>query len=110
MSKYTLEQITTWKENRKLKAVEVLKRLPKEALNNSSVVGRWVWLYFEEKPIQAILDEIKALGFKWNRDRGVWQHPCGEWSGSSPADPRLKYIEVKGEDLLSGSQSSTDDL
>jgi len=59
----------------------------------AEVVGKWVWLDVSptRKPNLATL--LWALGFHWNRRRGVWQHPCGSFNplGSHPTDPRAKY-------------------
>jgi len=59
----------------------------------AEVVGKWVWLDVSpsRKPNLAAL--LWALGFHWNRRRGVWQHPCGSFDplGSHPTDPRAKY-------------------
>lgn len=59
----------------------------------AEVVGKWVWLDVSpaRKPKLAAL--LWALGFHWNRRRGVWQHPCGSFDpiGSHPTDPRAKY-------------------
>jgi len=61
------------------------------------VVGHWVWVEFQAKPNRDTLNRLNGgkgdswTGFHWNRERGVWQHPCGHFSRHAPYDPRLKY-------------------
>jgi len=52
------------------------------------VVGKWVWIQFEQKQPRTVTAELAQLGFHWNRRRQVWQHPCGEFRTSTPRDPR----------------------
>ncbi len=44
---------------------------------SGSVVGKWVWLFFEEKPEEAIRKLLKDFGFRWSSRRGGWAHNCG---------------------------------
>jgi hypothetical protein len=82
--------------NRKLATEAVLNylrtRLPRQ-YEIAEVVGKWIWLDVSpsRKPNLAAL--LWALGFHWNKRRGVWQHPCGSFDplGVHPADPRAKY-------------------
>ena len=84
-----------WRENRHLSTGQVIERLPDDVKPYAAIVGSWVWLDFPEKPSRAILDAVKPLGFKWNKERKVWQHPCGEFRPFNPRrDPRLKYGQV----------------
>jgi hypothetical protein len=68
----------------------------------AEVVGKWVWLDVSpsRKPNLAAL--LWALGFHWNKRRGVWQHPCGSFDplGSYPTDPRAKYRSYFPADVL----------
>ena len=41
------------------------------------IVGRWVWLVFDDVPAVEIRRRLSQLGFHWNRARQAWQHPCG---------------------------------
>jgi hypothetical protein len=92
--------------NRKLATEAVLNylrtRLPRQ-YEIAEVVGKWVWLDVSpsRKPNLAAL--LWALGFHWNRRRGVWQHPCGSFDplGSHPTDPRTKYRSYFPADFLS---------
>ncbi len=73
-------------------AAEVLPLL--EPFGNKArldVVGCWLWLYMDEKPKPGQMQPITQLGFKWNKDRQCWQHPCGVMRAKSPGDPRDKY-------------------
>jgi precorrin-6B methylase 1 len=44
----------------------------------AEVVGKWVWIQFDEKQPPQITAELSELGFHWNNRRQVWQHPCGQ--------------------------------
>jgi hypothetical protein len=55
------------------------------------VVGRWVWIQFEQKQPRTVTMELAELGFHWNNRRQAWQHPCGEFRTGSWIDPRQKY-------------------
>ena len=50
------------------------------------VVGKWVWIKFESKPIASIRQALKDCGFRWSRRRGQWCHNCG-----LPARPAKHY-------------------
>ena len=90
-----------------LRTEQVIEKLSDEVKPFASVVGVWVWLTFKDKPDQAVLDQIKSLGFKWNRSRKVWQHPAGVFSTKSPTDPRFKYGETPVEELEETAQVNT---
>ena len=83
--------------NRSLSTLEVLARLKVDLPDVhalAEVVGAWVWVSFDAKPSAHVRDTLKALGFRWNRRRECWQHPCGRFSTSSPGNPRFKYGTV----------------
>ena len=44
------------------------------------VVGKWVWIHFEEKPSAEIRQALKDFGFRWSKRRGQWSHNCGHYS------------------------------
>jgi hypothetical protein len=81
-------------DNRKLSTETILDylrtKLPKQ-YEVAEVVGRWIWLEASAKG--GIAATLWLCGFHWNKRRGVWQHPCGEFGsgGSHPTDPRQKY-------------------
>lgn len=90
-------------ENRKLSTETVLNylrtRFPKQ-YEAAEVVGNWIWL---ESPAKGgIAATLWLVGFHWNRRRGVWQHPCGEFGSvtSHPSDPRAKYRSYFPADVL----------
>lgn len=60
----------------------------------ADLVGRWVWVSFDEKPAAAVLAMLKLAGFHWSRERGEWAHNCGHWSGPGKGSPRWKYGSV----------------
>lgn len=69
----------------------------------AELVGRWVWLKFDQKPSKETRDKIKAVGFRWSRRRGKWAHNCGHPTTRSNGDPFWKYGVVPvTDDLVRG--------
>jgi len=62
-----------------------------EILKGLYAVGDWLWLEFDSKPDEDVRNNIKALGFHWNKKRNLWQCSCGVYSRFSDEDPRPKY-------------------
>ena len=58
------------------------------------VVGRWVWVYFSDKPSAEVRDGLKTAGFRWIHKRSGWAHNCGYYSKQGIGDPRFKYGAV----------------
>ena len=82
------------KANRSLPTTKVLSLLHQQmpaTYRLAEVVGKWVWVQFKEQPAAEIRQQLAQIGFHWNRERQAWQHPCGQFSLSSSADPREKY-------------------
>ncbi|HEY3854131.1 MAG TPA: hypothetical protein VGO67_07045 [Verrucomicrobiae bacterium] len=80
--------------NRGLPTERVLKLLQKEAprfWELAEVVGKWVWIRFDDKQPPTITAELSTLGFHWNNRRQVWQHPCGQIMSGVYYDPRRRY-------------------
>ena len=89
------------KRNRTLPTPTVLQRLQAslpDVYRLAEVVGKWVWVSFSEQPAAEIRQQLAQLGFHWNRDRQAWQHPCGQFSLSSPGDPHEKYASYHPAD------------
>ena len=59
--------------------------------NGVEVVGKWVWIAFQDKQPKQITAALAELGFHWNNRRQVWQHPCGMMTDSANYDPRRRY-------------------
>ena len=81
------------KANRELptkQVLDLLQRRLRRAYELAEVVGKWVWITFDEPQDQQTTAELSQLGFHWNSRRKVWQHPCGVFKGE-PVDPRAKY-------------------
>ena len=56
------------------------------------VVGKWVWVFFEDKPEDALRQALKDFGFRWSARRGGWAHNCGHPSRSAAkTSPFEKY-------------------
>jgi len=81
--------------NRALTTDKLLALLRSEAprfYTLAEVVGKWVWIQFEDKQPVTVTAVLSELGFHWNKNRQSWQHPCGLFRDqSAPFDPRRKY-------------------
>ncbi len=80
--------------NRSLPTERLLELLRKETPHFwevAEVVGKWVWIQFEDKQPPQITVVLSQLGFHWNNRRQVWQHPCGQVTDSASYDPRRRY-------------------
>ena len=80
--------------NRKLpveKVLETLRRWMPAQYALAEVVGKWIWIRFEEAPIERVRADLSQLGFHWNNTRKCWQHPCGETLPRGTQEPREKY-------------------
>ena len=73
--------------------VEVI-RFCKEHDLPADVVGRWVWIRFEQKPSEETRALLKAAGFRWIHKRGQWAHNCGYFCHHGHGNPRYKYGEM----------------
>jgi len=81
-------------ENRQLpteRVLELLKRWMPKQWELAEVVGKWIWIRFQEEPVEQVRAELSQLGFHWNNVRKCWQHPCGQFGAGSPKEPREKY-------------------
>jgi hypothetical protein len=78
--------------NRCLPTDKVLQMLQEEAprfYELAEVVGKWVWIQFQEKQPRDVTAILSQLGFHWNNTRQAWQHPCGHFRKEPSAkDPR----------------------
>jgi len=74
---YSPQQKAQWQNNRRLDTSAVIARLDPDVKPHAYIVGSWVWISFSHKPSSDVLNELKGLGFNWNKKRKVWQHPCG---------------------------------
>ena len=82
------------KKNRTLptdKVLNLLKAQLPDVFQIAEVVGKWVWVRFNECPCGTHRQQLAQLGFHWNRTRQAWQHPCGQFRLSSASDPHEKY-------------------
>ena len=73
---------TVANQNRKVKShtiLEVLEFCKTHSLP-ARVVGRWVWVAFDEKPPAEVRKLLKEFGFRWSKRRGQWAHNCGRYS------------------------------
>jgi hypothetical protein len=81
--------------NRRLPTTEVLNLLEREApllFRLAQIVGNWVWIQFPEKQPREITSMLAQIGFHWNKNRQVWQHPCGVFCDqAADYDPRKRY-------------------
>jgi len=74
--------------------VNLIKKEAPELAPLTSRVGGWLWLRFDGVQSPDITARVAQLGFHWNNNRQVWQHPCGRFY-KKPAsyDPRERYGE-----------------
>ena len=83
------------KKNRTLPTAKVLQMLQTaapEAFRLAEVVGKWVWVTFQEQPAAELRQQLAQLGFHWNNTRQTWQHPCGTLiEERADYDPRKRY-------------------
>jgi hypothetical protein len=81
--------------NRSLDTAKLLALLQSDAPmfhEAAEIVGRWVWVEFEDKQPLTVTRALAELGFHWNRLRRVWQHPCGIYRDRRALiDPRYRY-------------------
>jgi DNA repair protein RadC len=82
-----------------LDLLERLKTEMPEIWGQAQVVGKWVWLEFNVPPLEEIRARLKELGFRWNRERRCWQHPCGAFRRHSRGDPRSYYEVTPASEL-----------
>jgi hypothetical protein len=102
--------------NRALPTEKVLALMKDEAqafFESAEVVGRWVWIKFDDKQPQAVTRSLAELGFNWNQKRQTWQHPCGEFPRHRATyDPRKRYgvsypAKFKGQTATKFATSAT---
>ncbi len=81
--------------NRALDTEKLLALLRVEApqlFEIAEIIGKWVWIRFEQKQPDTVTALLSQLGFHWNNKRQSWQHPCGNFRlQSPPVDPRKKF-------------------
>jgi len=94
--------------NRSLTQAQVLEHLKEECgelFDKAIIVGRWVWIEFDEIPDADLRRYLKELGFHFSRRRSAWQHPCGhEVKRRSHDDPRNRYGAVPVSDMEQETQ------
>ena len=98
------------KQNRTLPTPKVLNLLHTQlpaAYRLAEVVGKWVWVTFKEQPAAEVRQQLAQFGFHWNRERQAWQHPCGQFSLGSQADPREKYSSYQPARIRRNKQPQT---
>jgi hypothetical protein len=70
----------------------VMRRGSPRFFELAEVVGRWVWVQFEQQPPVEARRQLAQLGFHWNHTRQAWQHPCGVHRDRRVRfDPRRKF-------------------
>jgi hypothetical protein len=73
------------------RVLELLRTETPKFFGLAEVVGKWVWVQFADKQPREVTGALSQLGFHWNNKRQAWQHPCGQFTTGSTADPRTKY-------------------
>lgn len=78
----------SWSADR---VIEELRRVTQGAYTRAGVIGRWVWVHFQEAPAPEVRAALSQVGFHWSARRQCWQHPCGCFGAGSGGDPASKY-------------------
>ena len=79
-------------ENAKqIEVIQAVRNFKPELIRACYAVGLWIWAEFRQKLSQEELSFLKEIGFRWNRNRKVWQNACGVKRRSSAVDPRTRY-------------------
>ena len=82
-------------ENRRLNTENLLALIRYETprfLAFAEVVGKWVWIHFDDRQPVEVTRALAQLGFHWNKARQAWQHPCGApCEEAATYDPRRRY-------------------
>jgi hypothetical protein len=74
--------------------VNLIKKEAPELAPLTSRVGGWLWLRFDGVQPPDVTARVAQLGFHWNNNRQVWQHPCGKFHRNPASyDPRARYGE-----------------
>ena len=71
--------------------INLVEALPMPPNAIAEQIGSWVWITFKSKPPADLRAVISEAGFRYNKRRSTWQHPCNTPSKSSAGNPRLKY-------------------
>jgi len=74
--------------------IEVTEFCKQNGFHQAEIVGRWIWISFDEKPSDTIRQKLKDYGFRWIKRRGRWAHNCGHPSKRGKIDPRFKYGHI----------------
>jgi len=71
------------------------------------LVGSWVWVEFPDKPSEDTRAFLKAIGFRWNKERSAWQHSCGHFTRRNRRiDPRQYYGQLPlGQDYCTRDEA-----
>ncbi len=80
--------------------VRVLHSQCPDLYDRAEVVGRWVWVQFNQPPAVALRRQLAELGFHWNCTRQLWQHPGGgQLRAGSISNPRRRYLRYFPADV-----------
>jgi len=79
-----------WENDKALR--EVLQQIINFNGKEINLVGAWIWLDGNTYPYK---DELKAIGFKWSRNRKKWYWNDGEYIGRGNKKITFSQIENK---------------
>jgi curved DNA-binding protein CbpA len=57
------------------------------------IVGRWLWVSFENKPETIVIDKLKEAGLRWSNKQKKW-YSGGENFKYKPIKSGLNYSEI----------------
>jgi hypothetical protein len=83
----------------------LIHREAQEFWELAEVVGRWVWIQFNDRRPRPITAALPEFVLHWNRRRQILQHPCGTIAASSNPDPRRRQ-ELAQSPALAGITST----
>ena len=86
-----------------LRLLNLLRTRAPQFFGLAEVVGKWVWVQFNEQPAVEIRQQLAQFGFHWNNTRQAWQHPCGLYRHEAMTfDPRRAYGSYFAADMMPG--------
>jgi len=81
--------------------LDLLRTRAPQFFGMAEVVGKWVWVQFNQQPAVEIRQQLAQLGFHWNHARQAWQHPCGlRRSERATFNPRQYFGSYFAADIM----------
>jgi len=68
------------------------------------LIGNWLWITGSTKEVK---DHLKAMGFKWHRDKACWFWHAGKWYGKGSKKSLADIADTYGYKKYSSNLRST---